>query len=154
MFFGGTDVNAGVCINDGRRHVAQGFEFSLTFTDGPPPPNTENNWFFCRKCSVLFHVKVGGHAGTCVKGGGHDSTGSLNFALPANIAEPPGSQENWRRCKKCHSLYFGGNPGRCVKGAGHEKPDNPNNFVLPHGANFIPKSVPLAEPEGIPAPPE
>jgi len=144
MFFSGKDIAAGVCVNpfpeNGGRHIAEGFEFTLPFEDDPEGPNIQANWFFCRKCSGLFFVPVGGDAGTCAKDmGPHDATGSLNFHLPHNIPEAPSTQKGWRFCFKCSLLYFGGNPGHCVKGGGHEHTQHTFNFVLAHGDEFIPK---------------
>jgi hypothetical protein len=101
MFFGNPTndvvdkIDAGFCVNPlpehEHHHITQGFESTLTFEDGPAPPNTQPNWFFCRKCNGLFFVAVGGDAGVCPKDRlGHDSTGSVNFHLPHNIPETPG----------------------------------------------------------------
>lgn len=136
MFFGGRAVNAGTCV-DGDLHVAQGFEFRLPFDDGPEGPNTQKNWFFCRKCNCLVFIATGGDAGTCVQGGGHDSTGSLNFQLPHDIPEEPRTQSNWRFCRKCSVLFFGGNPGPCVRGGRHDGTGS-FDFVLRHGKKFRP----------------
>ena len=144
MFFGGRNRNAGVCVrpDQGRAHIGEGFEFSLPFSDGPEAPNTQQNWAFCRKCSSLVWVGIGGDAGVCVGGGGHDTTGSLNFHLPHDIPEAPSLQQNWRFCRKCHCMFFGGNPGTCVRGGGHDGTGS-FNFVLQHGSTFIPPSVPI-----------
>lgn len=143
MFFGGQAVNAGACIAGGP-HIAQGFEFTLPFADGPETPNTQKDWFFCRNCNCLFFVPVGGNAGTCGQGGGHDSTGSFNFHLPHDIPEAPGNQAGWRFCRKCSVLFFSGNPGKCVKGGGHDGTGS-FNFVLRHGGTFIRRSGSLED---------
>jgi len=146
MFFGGDNVDGGVCIRGGT-HIAQGFEFTLPFSDAPPPeaPNTQANWGFCHKCGSLAFVPVDdGNVlpGVCVRGGYHDLTGSFNFHLPHDIPEAPSTQQNWRFCRKCGLMFFGGNPGRCVKGGGHDGTGS-FNFVLQHGSDFIPKRTPF-----------
>ena len=147
MFFGGKNRDAGFCVepftDDDNRHIAQGFEFTVTFVNADEEPNTQMNWFFCRKCFGLFFVATGGDPGTCARdGGGHDSTGSLNFHLPHDIPVTQGNQRDWRFCHKCSLLYFGGNPGHCVKGGSHEQ-INSFDFVLPLGGEFIPKQFTL-----------
>jgi hypothetical protein len=78
----------------------------------------------------------------CVGGGGHDTSGSLNFHLPHDIPEEPLTQQNWRFCRKCHCMFFGGAPGTCVQGGGHDG-NGSFNFVLLHGTDFRPHSQPI-----------
>ena len=142
MFFGGNDINAGACVGGSRRgglHIAEGFEFTLPFAGGPEAPNTQKDWLFCRKCACMF---FGGNPGACIKGGGHDGTGSFNFHLPHDIPEAPNTQKDWLFCRKCSVMFFGGNPGKCLKGGGHDG-NGSFKFVLRHGATFRPHSVPL-----------
>jgi hypothetical protein len=136
MFFGGAHARGGRCITESA-HVGQGFEFFLPFSDGPEEPFTQSNWFFCRKCRCMFFVAIGGNAGLCVAGGGHDSTGSFNFHLPHSVKPRPNTQPNWRFCRKCGVLFFGGNPGTCVQGGGHNGAGS-FSFVLAHGTKFLP----------------
>jgi hypothetical protein len=99
----------------------------------------------------MFFVAVGGDAGVCAfDHRGHDSTGSVNFHLPHDVAEGPTpagfTQANWRFCTNCHVLFFGGNPGQCPKtGLGHVFNPKDFNFVLPHGSEFTPRSQKIDE---------
>jgi hypothetical protein len=144
MFFGGKNLDAGICVNPllqkSRRHTAQGYEFTLPFEDGPEAPNTQANWF--RNCMVF--IAVGGVAGTCAKDRAphRSTTRSFNFHLPHDIPEAPGTQRDWRFCRKCHVLYFGGHTGPCVLGGMHEQ-DKSFDFVLNLGGEFRPKQYAL-----------
>lgn len=158
MFFGGDDVNAGACVGSdprGDRHIAQGFEFALSFGDGPELPNTQMNWFFCRKCNCLVFIATGGAAGACVRGEGHDATGSFNFHLPHDVPEAARTQKGWRFCRNCGVMHFGGTAlraGKCVQGGTHDGTGS-FNFVLGHGTRFIERTVKIDDgPNQIPDP--
>jgi hypothetical protein len=79
----------------------------------------QTNWRFCRKCCGLFFRGFG--AGTCPAGGGHDSTGSLDYILWYNQPPQDKVQRQWRFCQKCLGLFFDGfGAGSCPAGAGHD----------------------------------
>lgn len=140
MIFSANDAHSGRCVagNEGAAftHGAQGFEFTLPYATQAETPPGQPDWHFCRKCNSMFFCAIGGNPGPCVVGGDHDGTGSFDFVLPHSVAESPGTQRDWRFCRKCNVLFYGGDPGACVTGAGHDATGS-FDFVLPHSSHWI-----------------
>jgi hypothetical protein len=65
----------------------------------------------------------------CPVGGPHSHTGSGNYTLVHNSANPPG-QVDWRWCHKCHGLFYGDKPGPvCPAGGAHDSAGS-GNYAL------------------------
>jgi hypothetical protein len=106
------------------------------------------NWRYCNNCFVLFFDGYESK-GSCKAGGGHAAAG-YNFWLfhsqPAELADGPNRQSNWRFCNQCFAMYFAGhqnNSGACPASAyGH----NPQgfNFSLNHD---VPEGPLKSQPE-------
>lgn len=80
MFYDGFSFK-GICPAGGV-HVAQGWEFTLPHNFPQKPIWSQEGWFYCRLCAILF---FGGRLGPCPGGGwlgAHDGRGSFNFMLP------------------------------------------------------------------------
>ncbi len=95
---------------------------------------TQNNWFFCNKCSCL---NFGETKGVCAAGGEHyhDSKTSGNYVLSYNTSTCKG-QNDWRYCNKCSSLFFGGANGTCAAGGLHYYDNKTSgNYILCYTKN-------------------
>lgn len=78
----------------------------------------QNDWRYCKKCQGLAFAGIS--QGVCPAGGGHDTAGSFNYGLAANVQKAAG-QHDWRYCKKCQGLAFAGSGnGVCPAGGGHD----------------------------------
>ena len=108
---------------------------NLLSTDACAAGN-QDEWRFCRKCSVLFYSgfpKKGQCAagGAHVRGDAHTLEGD-NYIIPHDVPESPKAQGGWRNCHKCQAMFFDGyaNKGACPAGGGHGAAGFV--FVLPH----------------------
>jgi hypothetical protein len=77
----------------------------------------QSNWRWCRKCRGLF---LGDFPGSCPAGAQHDMTGSGNYRMQTELADP--GQHNWRRCQRCSGLFYWhwSTTGWCPAGGGHD----------------------------------
>ena len=78
---------------------------------------TQNNWFYCTKCSNLYFAGING---VCAAGGTHDhekSSGSytLNYGN-----SPCKGQSDWYWCNQCSCLFFGLANAKCITGGNHK----------------------------------
>jgi hypothetical protein len=91
--------------------------------------DSQAGWRWCNKCQGLF-FSGSPTQGVCPAWGAHDSTGSGNYQLTANVSGGPG-QQNWRWCSKCQGLFFASHPfqGRCPAGQAHTTAGS-GNYVL------------------------
>ena len=124
----------GVCPADGGSHSVLGHSFVLPH-DVPADPQSDFNWFRCKKCASLFHSEVGLASGVCRAGDLHEAGASPNYAIAHDHGEDALNQGQWRRCRKCQTMFWSGyfpDQGICPEdGLGHESADQ-TNFVLPH----------------------
>lgn len=145
MFYNGDQAGRrGHCPNGGG-HEAYGFNFDLPHTY-VSLPRWQGDWRFCEKCFGMFYGgDRDGRRGRCPSGGEHVEYG-LIFGLPYDVAETPGTQQQWRFCHKCFGMFYNGDQqgrrGRCPAGGGHDAFGY--NFVLPHTAEFV--ELPAAPP--------
>jgi hypothetical protein len=143
MFYNGF-LGKGVCsahgLLDHRGHIAQGFNFDLSY-DTPETPIAQASWRYCGKCGVLFFYD-GLKRGVCAGGSAHDPQG-YNFTLPHDVAEDANAQARWRYCQYCQAMFYDGyeQKGPCPgnsrfdlkRGAIHGPHQASGfNFVLPH----------------------
>jgi hypothetical protein len=91
--------------------------------------DNQAGWRWCNKCQGLFFAGSATQ-GVCPAWGAHDSTGSGNYQLEANVPAAPG-QHNWRWCHKCQGLFFASHPfqGRCPAGDAHANVGS-GNYIL------------------------
>jgi hypothetical protein len=128
VFFNGFE-GKGTCPGDPDGHVAQSFNFQLSF-DVPETATALANWRGCDKCSGLFFAGFG-DADNCPGRGSHNAH-SENFVLSHDVPATPIDQPGWGGCNKCHCLFYNGFPdkGHCQGGGGHVMQSPP--YVLAH----------------------
>jgi hypothetical protein len=135
MFYLGFRDN-GQCPRDGLVHDHHlSWIFKLPYNSAWTP-NDQPDWRWCGNCHALFFAGYAPNLGRCTFGGPHRIDGSgqgqVNFVLPHDIGEPPGTQAAWRFCVRCYALYFDGwqtNKGICPAGSGHAAAGY--NFAIP-----------------------
>jgi hypothetical protein len=86
--------------------------------DRVPPEKTQDGWRWCPKCQGLFYAG-NPTSGYCPALGGHDYSGSGNYAI---AIAPAKGQTGWRWCHKCQGLFYAGNAtsGYCPALGGHD----------------------------------
>lgn len=136
LFFSGTPS---VCPANGGPHwhdmVSKNYVLNYKCT--PVPGNMQDNWKWCKKCSILY---LDQGARVCPAGGSHDASGSANYAI-AYGAVPDGSvrgfgvtDSNWRWCSKCAALHYGAGDNTCPAGGQHDNSGSANYWLSEIGS--------------------
>ena len=136
VFFNGFP-DKGTCVGGPGGHVAQSFNFQLSF-NVPETATAQANWRGCDRCSGLFFAGTGGPpAPNCPgPGDGTHFAQSENFVLRHDVQGTPIDQPGWAFCGLCRCMFFNGfaDKGHCrgANGGGHVMPAGSFAFVLAH----------------------
>ena len=104
-------------------------------TGQPTGAQAQDNWQWCKKCQGLAFAGAD-FIGPCPATGSHDHTGSLNYSLLIDSADPQ-AQDNWRWCRKCQGLTFAGanSVGYCPAGGEHDHTGSLNYSLFINSAD-------------------
>ena len=108
---------------------------------------SEEDWHYCYNCGVLYSGTgtPSGDPSVCAAGGEHNTNATGDYAMrsvPLSGTAPSGTQDNWRRCKKCGTLFFAYGAISCPAGGQHDLTGS-NDYFLTYGT--IPTTL------GVPA---
>jgi hypothetical protein len=124
LFYAGLQTTTGACPAGGGHDYSQTPRplYTLDADTIVNPKLAQPNWRWCNKCQGLFFA---GNftSGTCPAGGGHDSSGSADYALAITGGALPNTDNNWRWCGKCQGLFtvaFSSGPSPCPAGGTHD----------------------------------
>ena len=129
LFYNGFDTS-GVCPAGGD-HVAQGWNFLLTYDALERAKDQQYKWFFCPQCFAITWVgDRTGARGVCPGAVRYHDWKGYHFGLTytnETVTKPPTGkyQDKWRYCGDCRNLFYDGyaDKGKCtvsVSGAGHK----------------------------------
>jgi hypothetical protein len=126
--------NTGVCPVDGQGHSqGGGGNYQLLANFVPAPPTAQQNWRWCRKCSIMFYPNPGS---VCpADHSTHDGSVSANYMPILNTDDASNlgqAQSQWKYCSKCKAMFFGPNKAssKCPSDNGNHDDSISGNYLL------------------------
>ena len=111
----------------------------------------QSDWWYCVKCSVIYHSDNDAPGGVCPEGGTHQNDTSYTlYCIPhdggsMSQTEAPvnGVQAGWRWCSRCQGLFWGSaaSVSVCPAGGHHVVTSGTYVYDLPYGKPYISEMI-------------